>query len=108
MTLLRALRENLHIGNPTKLWEGVGETMTELAPLGGRRILVLMTDGVDTMSTITADDIIERARADELMIYIVQFRSTARQQLAEMPLSPSGGRLDVGPAPVDDATHGDA
>jgi Ca-activated chloride channel homolog len=89
--LLRALREDLHIGNPTKLWEGVGETMSELAPLGGRRILVLMTDGVDTMSTVTADDIIERAREDELMIYIVQFRSTPRQQLAEMPLSPSGG-----------------
>ena len=52
--------------------------MTELAPLGGRRILVLMTDGVDTMSTVTADNIIERAREDELMIYIVQFRSTPR------------------------------
>jgi Ca-activated chloride channel family protein len=89
--LLRALREDLHIGNPTKLWEGVGDTMKELAPLGGRRILVLMTDGVDTMSTVTADEIIERARADELMIYIVQFRSTPRQQLAELPLSPSGG-----------------
>jgi Ca-activated chloride channel family protein len=89
--LLRALREDLHVGNPTKLWEGVGETMTELAPLGGRRILVLMTDGVDTMSTSTADQIIERAREDELMIYIVQFRSTPRAQLAEMPLSPSGG-----------------
>lgn len=89
--LLRALREDLHIGNPTKLWEGVGETMTALAPLGGRRILVLMTDGVDTMSTVTADNIIERAREDELMIYIVQFRSTMRAQLAEMPLSPSAG-----------------
>ena len=50
-----------------------------------------MTDGVDTMSTVTADNIIERAREDELMIYIVQFRSTMRAQLAEMPLSPSGG-----------------
>ena len=89
--LLRALREDLHIGNPTKLWEGVGETMTSLAPLGGRRILVLMTDGVDTMSTVTAESIIERAREDELMIYIVQFRSTVRAQLAEMPLSPTGG-----------------
>lgn len=89
--LLRALREDLHVGNPTKLWEGVNETMTELAPLGGRRILVLMTDGVDTMSTLTADKLIERAREDELMIYVVQFRSTPRAQLAELPLSPSAG-----------------
>jgi Ca-activated chloride channel family protein len=85
--LLRALRGDLHIGNPTKLWDAVGETMTALAPLGGRRILLLMTDGVDTISTTTAEQILERAREDELMIYIVQFRSTARAQLAEMPLS---------------------
>ncbi len=85
--LLKALREDLHIGNPTELWNAVGKTMTELAPLGGRRILVLMTDGVDTVSTTTAAEILERAREDELMIYIVQFRSTQRAQLAEMPLS---------------------
>jgi VWFA-related protein len=85
--LLKSLREDLHIGNPTNLWDAVSETMTELAPLGGRRILLLMTDGVDTISTTTAADILERARADELMIYIVQFRSTTRAQLAEMPLS---------------------
>jgi Ca-activated chloride channel family protein len=89
--LLRALRDDLHIGNPTKLWDSLDETMTSLAPLGGRRILLLLTDGVDTISTKTAADILERAREDELMIYIVQFRSTVRAQIAEMPLSPSVG-----------------
>jgi VWFA-related protein len=90
--LLRALRDDLHIGNPTELWNAVGETMTELAPLGGRRILLLLTDGVDTISATTAADIQARAREDELMIYIVQFRSTARAQLAEMPLSAAPGQ----------------
>jgi VWFA-related protein len=89
--LLQALREDLHIGNPTELWGAVGETMTELAPLGGRRILLLMTDGVDTVSTVKAEEILARAREDELMIYIVQFRSTSRAQLAEMPLSAAAG-----------------
>ena len=89
--LLRSLRDDLHIGNPTQLWNAVGETMTELAPLGGRRILLLLTDGVDTESTTTAEEILERARADELMIYIVQFRSTPRAQTAEMPLSAGAG-----------------
>jgi Ca-activated chloride channel family protein len=88
--LLRALRDDLDIGNPTKLWDTVGQAMTELAPLGGRRILVLMTDGVDTMSETTPEGIFTRAREDELMIYIVQFRSTTRAQLAEMPLSATG------------------
>ncbi len=71
--------------------------MTELAPLGGRRILVLMTDGVDTMSTVTADNIIERAREDELMIYIVQFRSTVRAAAGRDAAFALGRRVDVRP-----------
>ena len=106
--LLRALREDLHIGNPTKLWDGVGETMTALAPLGGRRILVLMTDGVDTMSTVTADNIIERAREDELMIYIVQFRSTMRAATGRDAAFALRRRVDVRPDAMDDAAHPDA
>jgi Ca-activated chloride channel family protein len=89
--LLRAIRVGLHVGNPTKLWDAVDETMTKLAPLGGRRIVLLLTDGGDTASALKQTDVLERAREDELMIYIVQFRSTARAALAELPLSPTGG-----------------
>jgi Ca-activated chloride channel homolog len=91
--LLTALRDGLHIGNPTKLWDAVGETMTSLAPLGGRRIIVVLTDGMDTASQTTADAILERARTDELMVYVVQFRSSMLANMAEFPLSPSAGEL---------------
>jgi Ca-activated chloride channel family protein len=90
--LLTTMRENFRIGNPTMLWDAVGQTMTELAPLGGRRVIMLLTDGMDTLSKARAIDILARAKADELMIYAVQFRSNARAMLAEQPLSPTPGR----------------
>jgi len=90
--LLATMREKFRIGNPTMLWDAVDQTMTELAPLGGRRVIMLLTDGIDTLSKARAIDILTRAKSDELMIYAVQFRSTARAILAEQPLSTTPGR----------------
>lgn len=91
--LLRSLGDDLHIGNPTVLWDAIGETMTALGPLGGRRVLLLLTDGIDTASRTLPTTILERARVDDLMIYVVQFRTTARAQLAEEPLAPTASQL---------------
>jgi VWFA-related protein len=88
-SLLDDIRERLHIGNPTRLWDAVDETMTDLAPLGGRRILVLFTDGDDTYSKRAAVTVLDRARSDELMVYTVQFRTTPfarRQEIASMKM----------------------
>lgn len=85
--LLRAVRDGVKMGNPTTLWDAVDEAITALAPLDGRRVLVLLTDGMDTMSKLTEEDVFSRVRTDELMIYVVQFRSSARANLAEFPLS---------------------
>lgn len=98
--LLTSLRNDLHIGNPTKLWDAIDQTMTSLGPLGGRRIIVVLTDGMDTASRVTSDAIFQRARVDELMIYIVQFRSTPLANQAEIPLSPTAGMLFGAPAPL--------
>lgn len=86
--LLRALREDLHIGNPTRLWDAVRDTMTALAGEGGRRVVVLFTDGEDTASDSFGREVLERAKAEELMIYSVQIRSRVR---------PGVERLIVGP-----------
>jgi Ca-activated chloride channel family protein len=93
--LLASLRD-LHFGNSTKLWDAVQETMTDLAPLGGRRVIVLLSDGMDTISTARESDILARAREDEIMVYVVQFRSNLQANLAEVPLSPSPGALFAG------------
>ena len=87
--LLAAVRGQLHIGNPTRLWDAIAQTMTQLRPVGGRRIILLLTDGDDTMSDLQFDDVMGRARAEELMIYVVEFQSTPQAARAEIPLAPT-------------------
>lgn len=94
--LLRSLRNGLDIGNPTKLWDALDQTMAELEPLGGRRIIMVLTDGMDTASRLREDAVMDRARGDEVMIYIVQFRTTARANLAEFPVAPSASDVFSG------------
>ena len=90
--LLRSVGEDLHIGNPTRLWDAVDEMITELAPVGGRRIILVMSDGMDTLSKRHAEDVLARARADDLMVYAVQFRANMRANLAEFPHFADAGR----------------
>ena len=99
--LLREMREELRYGNPTRLWDALDQTMTALAPIGGRRVIMLFTDGMDTLSRKTADQILERARQDELMIYVVQFRSTLRANLAELLLGQGSSATSRNPPPTE-------
>jgi Ca-activated chloride channel family protein len=94
--LLKGLREDLHIGNPTMLWDAIDQMMTALTPLGGRRIVLVLTDGIDTLSTTPAAAVLDRAKVDELMVYVVQFRTNPIALLAEQSLSPSAGELFSG------------
>ncbi len=79
--LLRAFREELHIGNPTRLWDAVAETLTALSPEGGRRVIIMFTDGQDTASRADAQAVLDRARTEDVMIYCVQIRSRVRPDL---------------------------
>jgi Ca-activated chloride channel family protein len=90
--LLRALRDDLHIGNPTKLWDAVGLTMEALAGEPGRRVVVLFTDGDDTASQTVSQGIMARARVEELMTYAVQIRSRVAPRVEEMIIGPNNVR----------------
>jgi Ca-activated chloride channel family protein len=94
--LLRALREDMHIGNPTRLWDAIEETMQTLAPLGGRRVILLLTDGMDTLSDAAPQGVLARSLANEIMVYVVQFRSTPQANLAEFSLAPTASDLFSG------------
>jgi Ca-activated chloride channel family protein len=91
--LLEGLNGSLHYGNPTKLWDALDETITAMAPLTGRRVILLMTDGIDTLSTRTVSDVLARARNEELMIYAVQFGTNWRAYEAELQLAPTLGQV---------------
>jgi Ca-activated chloride channel family protein len=97
--LLDAIRAHLRIGNPTRLWDAIAETMTQLQPVGGRRIILLLTDGQDTLSDLQFEQVLARARTEELMIYVAEFQTTAQAARAEIPLAPTPAWVFGGTGP---------
>jgi Ca-activated chloride channel family protein len=80
--LIRSLRE-LDFGYPTRLWDAVDESIRRLEPVPGRRAVLVFTDGTDTASRRDLDDVMQQARAKEIMIYAIGL---------ETEISPNGQR----------------
>jgi Ca-activated chloride channel family protein len=74
-TLISDARE-LGFGNSTRLWDAVATALDELAGIEGRRVIVVFTDGADTGSRARFGTMMDRARADEVMVYAIGFEST--------------------------------
>jgi Ca-activated chloride channel homolog len=72
--LIGALND-LQFGNPTRLWDAVDASMEELKDVEGRKIVLVFTDGDDTASRRSMGDVLERARAEEVMIYSIGLQS---------------------------------
>ena len=81
--LSHAIRE-LDFGNATRLWDAVDESLEELKDVEGRRVVVVFTDGDDTGSRVGLGRVIDRARADEAMVYAIGLESI---------MQPGGGRV---------------
>jgi Ca-activated chloride channel family protein len=62
---------DLGFGNPTRLYDAIDESLTRLRGVEGRRIVLVLTDGEDTYSKLGLGDVIQRARADEVMVYAI-------------------------------------
>jgi len=69
--LLRALREELHQGNPTTLWDTLDAALTLLAGEPGRKVILAITDGVDTARGARADELLDRARRTEVTFHVI-------------------------------------
>jgi Ca-activated chloride channel family protein len=67
--------KELDYGNGTRLWDAVLVCLDELRPLQGRRVILVFTDGDDTESRAHLGTVIERARADEVMVYAIGLES---------------------------------
>src|SRR5436305_4471263 len=66
---------DLDYGNGTRRWDAVGASLDELKNLDGRRVILVFTDGDDTASKTSLGRVIERARAEEVMIYAIGLES---------------------------------
>jgi Ca-activated chloride channel family protein len=67
--------KNLDFGNGTRLWDAVGASLDELKNIDGRKVILIFTDGDDTESKLRLGTVLDRARADEVMIYAIGLES---------------------------------
>jgi Ca-activated chloride channel family protein len=69
--LLRAGLAQLPRGFPTGLYDALGQGIERLKSRQGRRVIVVMTDGEDNVSKLTAGDVTKRATAADVTVYAV-------------------------------------
>jgi Ca-activated chloride channel family protein len=67
--------KNLDYGNGTRLWDAVGASLDELKSVDGRKVILIFTDGDDTESRLRLGTVMDRARAEEVMIYAIGLES---------------------------------
>jgi Ca-activated chloride channel family protein len=72
--LVGALKD-LDYGYPTRLYDAIDASLEQLKDVSGRRVVLIFTDGDDTSSKIGMGKVLDRARADEGMIYSVGLES---------------------------------
>jgi Ca-activated chloride channel family protein len=72
--ILQGFDALVHFGS-TALHDALDRGARELVKVDGRRAIVVLTDGVDTSSRSSADEVIERSRALDVPIYAVSVLS---------------------------------
>jgi len=82
---------DLDYGNGTRLWDAVALSLDELKGVEGRRVILLFTDGDDTSSKVGLGHVIDRARADEVMVYAIGLESEYFNGQRQVRSKPDGG-----------------
>jgi len=72
--LVSSLRD-LDFGNPTRLYDALIASLDELKGIEGRRVILVFTDGDDTASRNGFGTVLDRARAEEVMVYAIGLES---------------------------------
>lgn len=73
--LIRYLKDSLDFGYPTRLWDAIDESISQLEPEDGRRVVLVFTDGDDTASKQGVGPVLERARQEDIMVYAIGLQS---------------------------------
>ncbi len=71
-----------------RLWDAAGASLDELKSIDGRKVILLFTDGDDTESKMRLSAVLDRARAEEVMIYAIGLES---KFLRARTTKPDGG-----------------
>ena len=68
--LIRMMKE-LDFGYPTRLFDALDFGMEQLRGVDGRKVVLVFTDGEDTASKLGSGEVLDRARAEEVMVYAI-------------------------------------
>jgi Ca-activated chloride channel family protein len=68
--LVSALKE-LDFGYPTRLYDAVDQSIDQLGGADPRKVVLVFTDGDDNSSKKGVGDVLDRARAEEVMVYSI-------------------------------------
>jgi Ca-activated chloride channel homolog len=82
---------NLAWGNSTRLYDALAAGIDALAGDGGRRVILVLTDGADTQSDTRLRTVVRRARADGVMVYAVGLERTRRAGAKQTTTAPDPG-----------------
>lgn len=96
--LKRILNDELWPGGATPLWSGIDAAMQSLGSQTGRRVVLVVSDGLDTASRgVGASDVTDRGLAGAFMVYAVSADTKGigveLQRLAE---DTGGGHVSIG------------
>jgi Ca-activated chloride channel family protein len=67
--------KDLDYGNATRLYDALDESLNMLEKVGGRRVVLVFTDGDDTSSRVSRGKVLDRARANDAMVYAIGLQS---------------------------------
>lgn len=70
---IQALRQGLRPGGPSRLYDAVFASMEVMASEPDRRLVLVMTDGDDTTSRQSFDDLVKRAQAEDQAVFAMAF-----------------------------------
>ena len=96
----------------TSLFDGIVDAAAYLRPFGGRRVLVIVSDGIETGSRHDFETTMQKALADDCQIFIVQtglyedanLRALVAERRMEQLAGQTGGAVYV-PKTTDELDH---
>ncbi len=63
--------DHLDFGNETRLFDALSTSLDALVNVDGRRVVLVLTDGQDSASDLGWKEVLERAVAEDVMIYAI-------------------------------------
>ena len=76
--LVRYLRTGMQFGNGTRLWDALDTALDALSQEASRKVVLVLSDGDDTASDHSDDDVLARAQDLDAMIYTIGLRNRFR------------------------------